>query len=42
LEFFGCARAQVADLRMVGGVAAGFAFGAFGDGVGRPKQKFVA
>lgn len=40
LQFFGCARAQVADLRMVGGVAAGFAFGAFGDGVGQFGQGF--
>lgn len=35
LEFFRCARAQVADLRVLNRVAAGFAFGAFGDGVGQ-------
>ena len=34
LQFFGGARAQVADLGVLGRVAAGFAFGAFGDGVG--------
>jgi len=35
LQFFRRARAQVADLRVVRGIAAGFAFGAFGDGVGQ-------
>lgn len=34
-QFFACARAQVADLRMVCGVAAGLAFGTLGDGVGQ-------
>lgn len=37
-EFLRTARAQVADLRVLRGVAAGFAFGAFGDGVGQFGQ----
>lgn len=37
-QFFAAARAQVADLRMVRGVAAGLALGAFGDGIGQLGQ----
>lgn len=38
VEFLRCARAQVADLRMVCGVAAGLSFRALGDGVGQLGQ----